>query len=294
MYVVAGVTGNTGSIVARELLAQGEQVRVIVREERKGAAWRERGAQVAVADLGDAAALTRALTGAKGAYLLVPPNVGATDVLADRARVADALAKAVRDAGVPHVVMLSSVAAHRPRGTGPIVTVHDAEAKLRAATRGALTFLRAAYFMDNWGASVQAVTQQGVLPTFLPPGLPFAQVSTEDIGRTAARLLREPPAAGRVRVVELEGPEAASAEDVARAFAAATGKPVNVVALPATTAAQTLQGLGLGASMAGLYQEMFEGLASGVLAFEGGPGTVHVRGQVPLAEAVRALVAPRA
>jgi len=290
MYVVAGVTGNTGSVVARELLAQGEQVRVVVREESKGAAWRARGAQVAVADLADVTALTQALTGAKAAYLLLPPTVTAPDVLADRAQVASALAQAVRASGVPHVVFLSSVAAHRPSGTGPILTVRDAEAKLRAAAPGALTFLRPAYFMDNWGASVGAVTQQGVLPTFLPPGLRIAQVSTEDIGRTAARLLREPPVGGGVRVVELEGPEAASAEDVARAFAQATGKPVNVVALPAAAAEQTLQGFGMGASMARLYREMFEGLAAGVLSFEGGPGITHVRGEVPLADAVRALV----
>ncbi len=41
MFVVAGVTGNTGKIVAEMLLAQKRPVRVIVRDEKKAAAWRE-------------------------------------------------------------------------------------------------------------------------------------------------------------------------------------------------------------------------------------------------------------
>src|ERR1051325_5750281 len=36
MYVVAGVTGHTGGAVAEALLAQGEKVRVIVRDADRG------------------------------------------------------------------------------------------------------------------------------------------------------------------------------------------------------------------------------------------------------------------
>lgn len=36
MYAVAGVTGNTGSVVADELLRRGKEVRVIVRNAEKG------------------------------------------------------------------------------------------------------------------------------------------------------------------------------------------------------------------------------------------------------------------
>ncbi|HWL85044.1 MAG TPA: NmrA family NAD(P)-binding protein, partial [Polyangiaceae bacterium] len=70
MFVIAGVTGNTGSVVAETLLARGEMVRVIVREAAKGASFAARGAEVAVASLDDSAALSKALAGAKGAYLL--------------------------------------------------------------------------------------------------------------------------------------------------------------------------------------------------------------------------------
>ena len=78
-YVVAGVSGNTGRVAAQVLLDAGERVRVVVRDAAKGEAWRAKGAEVAVADLGDASALAAALSGAKGAYLLLPPNMASGD-----------------------------------------------------------------------------------------------------------------------------------------------------------------------------------------------------------------------
>src|SRR5690349_23507736 len=76
MFVVAGVTGKTGAVVARALLAAKKPVRVLVRDERKGAAWRDEGAEVrVVTTLDDEAALTSALERAEGAYLLSPPDL---------------------------------------------------------------------------------------------------------------------------------------------------------------------------------------------------------------------------
>src|ERR1043165_7598852 len=74
MYAIAGVSGHTGSVAAETLLAQGKPVRVIVRDAAKGAAWSQKGAEVAVASLEDTAALTRALTGVAGAFVLLPPQ----------------------------------------------------------------------------------------------------------------------------------------------------------------------------------------------------------------------------
>src|SRR6266576_2040536 len=78
-FVVAGVSGNTGKVVAESLLAQKRGVKVVVRDSAKGEPWKAKGAEVAVADLGDADALARALRGAEGAYLLIPPNFATAD-----------------------------------------------------------------------------------------------------------------------------------------------------------------------------------------------------------------------
>jgi uncharacterized protein YbjT (DUF2867 family) len=98
MYAIAGVTGNTGSVVAETLLAQGKPVRVIVRDAAKGEPWRANGAEVAVASLDDAAALTRALTGVEGAYLLIPPNLSTTTPLENDARLTRVFAEEIQAA----------------------------------------------------------------------------------------------------------------------------------------------------------------------------------------------------
>ena len=78
MFVVLGATGNTGSVVADTLLSRKQPVRIVVRSADKGAAWKAKGAEIAVASLDEVSSLSEALQGAKGVYLLVPPNYGAT------------------------------------------------------------------------------------------------------------------------------------------------------------------------------------------------------------------------
>ena len=77
MFVVVGATGNTGSAVVETLLSRKQPVRIVARSADKGAAWKAKGAEIAVASLDDVSALTKAFEGAKGFYLLVPPNYGA-------------------------------------------------------------------------------------------------------------------------------------------------------------------------------------------------------------------------
>src|ERR671931_2015247 len=230
MYAISGVTGHTGSVVAETLLAQGKQVRVVVRDAAKGARWLARGAQVAMADLDDADALTRAFAGTQGAYVLLPPKPDSTNPLGTNAKLVATIANAVRASGVPHVVLLSSLGAQHADGTGPIRALHVAEREL-AATGAGFTAVRAAYFQENWGASLGTLAS-GAIYSFLPTDLSFPQVSTIDIGRAAAAALVEGAARGETRVIELTGPREVSGEDIARALTKLTGKPVRVDAAP--------------------------------------------------------------
>jgi uncharacterized protein YbjT (DUF2867 family) len=289
MFAAAGVSGHTGKVVAETLLAQHEPVRVIVRDTAKGEEWRKRGAEVAVADLDDADALTKALRGASGAYLLLPPMMSSTHVRGDNARKVGAIAKAIDASGVKHVVFLSSIASQHDDGTGPILSTHDAEVAL-SKSRVDVTFLRAPYFMENLAGSLYAL-DKGELPTFLQLEKPFPMVATQDIGTTAAKLLLE---SGHGKsVVELHGPREYSQKDVAAALSKITGKTVTAKQGPEDAMIPAFTAGGLNAHWAALYQEMIHGMNTGHVAFEGGKIRTAM-GTTELDVVLRRLIAPKA
>ena len=286
MFVVAGVTGNTGSVVAQTLLDRKQPVRVIVRAADKGAAWKARGAEVAVASLDDVQALTEAFEGVTGAYLLVPPNYTATSYLDDRKKVSEALAKAVKASGLSHVVFLSSIGAHLPEGTGPIRIVRYGEQQLGAVAKN-LTILRPPSFLDNWTPVLGAAKAQGVLPSFITPDRKIPMISTRDIGRIAAEQLI---AGGQGRkVLELSGPEDYSPNDIAVALGKILKRSVTVQHAPLSAVVPTFKSFGFSEDAARLFEEMYTCIERGALVHEK-QGATHLRGLVTATDALQRLV----
>src|SRR5579859_3310691 len=117
MHVILGASGNTGSIVANSLLSAGKKVRVVGRDSGRLQRFVDKGAEAFVAELSDAAALTKAFSGARAAYLLLPP-VKSREV---QERESDAIAKAVKESSLRYAVHLSSYGAQVPENTGPLV-----------------------------------------------------------------------------------------------------------------------------------------------------------------------------
>jgi uncharacterized protein YbjT (DUF2867 family) len=285
MYAIAGVTGQTGRAVAEALHAKGQPLRVIVRDDKKGARWQERGAEVAVASLDDEAALTRALSGAKGAYVLLPPVAATTDFFGSRARMIAAIGGAVVNARLPHLVFLSSIAAHLPERTGPIVAAYQGERSFEKLGI-AVTFVRAAYFLENYGAVLPAATHDGVLPSFFPAAFTHAVVTTTDIGRTAAQALLDGPR-GR-RVIELSGPADVTPADIAAALGRILGRTVQVVEAPLDAVVPTFMSFGMSQHMSEIYREMYAGFLAGDVTWEG--RGEPMRGSVGVAEGLRAML----
>ena len=284
MYAIAGVSGNTGSVVANTLLAAGKPVRVIVRDAAKGAPWKAKGAEVAVASLDDRGALAAALKGAEGAYLLIPPGgFGETNIPANRAKTTAAILGAVADAKPGHVVMLSSIGAQHAEGTGPIKHLKPLEDGLRASGVPS-TFLRAAFFMENWAGVAPGAIQGGTLYYALGTRIP--QVATPDIGKVAARLLVE-GAPKQSRVVNLAGPADLDLNETAAALAKVAGKPIAAVTVPASAMIEALVGMGASRELAELYGEMSVAMNAGKLAWEGEPE----RGSITLEQRLGQLLA---
>lgn len=285
MFVITGATGHTGSVAAETLLAAGKKVRAVVRDPAKAERLKTLGAEVFVADLTDQAALARAVRGAEGVFVLSPPDVTARDFIAEREQLTQRQVDTLAAEKVPHVVLLSSIGAQQPAGTGPILSVRNFEQQLRAAGLAA-TFVRAGYFVENWGAVVHPVKSDGVLPSFLPAGQRIPAVSTVDVGKTLARALLDGPRG--VRVIELSGPSDVSANDAAAAFSKILGKQVSVVEAPLDAVVPTFTSFGMSENIAGLFREMYQGFAQGTVV--AAPDSEHVRGTTPLETTLRALL----
>jgi uncharacterized protein YbjT (DUF2867 family) len=287
MYLVAGVTGNTGSVAASVLLEKKQPVRVLVRSEDKGKPWRDKGAEVAVASLEDAAGLARAMERVKGAYLLVPPDMRTTDFMGRGRRILGAMTEALGSARVPHVVFLSSIGAQHAKGNGPVAMLHEGEERLGGLRATRASFIRAAYFMENIRPVIDVARTQGILPCTFDPNLRISMIATGDIGRTAAQALLEPPV--HKEIIELESLQEWSHADAAHILGKLLGRAVQAVRIPEEGVVPTFVQSGFSENLANLFKEMAKGIESGVLRFQGGDAR-HVRGPSTLENVLAKLV----
>src|SRR5437016_9317890 len=96
MYVIVGASGNTGSIIANSLLSKGKKVRIIGRDAERLERFVRKSAEAFTTELSDAAALTKAFSGARAAYLILPPVKSRKD----QERQSDAIAKTVKESAL--------------------------------------------------------------------------------------------------------------------------------------------------------------------------------------------------
>lgn len=165
MYIVSGATGHTGSVVAKILLEKGLPVRVIVHSEGKGKVLKDLGAEVAVADLQDADALTEALKGGTVFYLMNPPAYQSEDQFAELEKLLAAAKTAIENSTLEKVVALSSVGSQLASGTGNILTTHKLE-KMLESLNIPVTFVRAGSFMENWNSGLEQAKTKGFCRAF--------------------------------------------------------------------------------------------------------------------------------
>lgn len=266
MFVVSGATGNTGSVVAQTLIDRGQPVRVIVRSDEKGARWKAKGAEVAVADFMDKDAMSKALEGASGAYFLLPPDLANEDFIGASRNRADAIVAASIAARLPHAVLLSSVGAQHGDRVGPISTIARLEKSFLAAAIP-LTAVRPGYFLENIREVLPAVLQDGVYPSMiLPLDFRIDMVASDDIARTVAEALINPPTVAH-RVIELKGAGRYSAQDIAAALSKSLNRDIAAVAVPREGWVDALRQGGLSLQSAESLAEMHENINNGRIDF---------------------------
>jgi len=265
MYAITGATGNTGSVIAAKLLARGKKVRVIGRDARRLQDFVRKGAEAFVADVTDAEALTKALTGAEAAYAMIPPNPASPDVSGYQERVSDALVAAITKAGVGHVALLSSVGADKPQKVGPVVGLHNFEQKLDSVAGLNALYVRAGYFMQNTLAQIGVIQNFGLLGGPLRADLAVPMIAARDIGDWAAEELLRLNFSGK-QARELLGQRNLTFKEVASVIGQAIGRPtLGYSQFPPALIKPALLQAGMSSNMADLILEMSEALNSGYM-----------------------------
>lgn len=233
-YVITGATGQIGSAAIDYLLLKSVPIRAVIRSENKSTSFTSRNIEVAIADLTDADALTKAFKNAKAVFAMNPTAVDSPDMIAAARRVSDALAIAVKANQVPRVVVLSSVGSEKNSGTGDILTTNILENALKDIAPQ-VVMVRCAWFMENWLNAVSAVKAGhspvlGSLLQRLDQKLPH--IATDDIGYTVSEYLTKPIQQNSANlIIELEGPEPYSPKDVAEIVSQKLGRNIPVAAL---------------------------------------------------------------
>jgi len=221
MYVVIGATGNTGKIVAKTLLSQNKKVRAIGRNAER---LNLLGAEPFVGDITDKESMKRAFEGCDAGYLMVAPDPANPDFLGYQKKATEAITAAVESSRMKHVVLLSSVGADKPSGTGPIAGLHAFEERLTQISGLNALFVRAGYFMENTLPQVGAIKQMGAVAGPLKAELKVPMIATRDIGQYAADALSALSFRGH-QARELLGQRDISYAEVTAIIGNAIGKP---------------------------------------------------------------------
>jgi uncharacterized protein YbjT (DUF2867 family) len=265
MIVVLGASGHTGNIVARTLLARGQKVRAVGRNAEHLQPLTALGAEISTADASNTSALSNAFKNADAAYVLLPPNVSDNDVRAYQDRVSDAIAAAVRAAGIKHVVALSSIGADKSSGTGPVVGLHNLEQKLNAIDGVNVLHLRAGYFMENTLPQVRVIRAMGNVVGPVHPTLKLPMIATRDIGGAAADALLHREFRGK-QIRELLGQRDLDYTEATSIIGKAIGKPsLGYVQAPDEQLRPAMGQMGMSSNFVGLLLEMSHALNSGYM-----------------------------
>ena len=265
MHVIAGATGNTGRPIIERLLSEGKQVRAIARNAEHLKPLAAQGAEPFVGSLEDPDAMARAFTGAEAVYTLIPPNVTAPDFRAYQNRIGEALATAIKKAGVSYVVNLSSIGAHLAEKVGPIKGLHDVEQRLNKLEGTHVLHLRPTFFMENLLMNIQMIKTMGIHGTPLKADVALPMIATRDIAAEAAERLLRLDFKGKV-VKELLGPKEFTMAEITAILGKAIGKePLPYVQFPYDDAEKAMVGMGLSPDVARGYIEMYRAFNDGIL-----------------------------
>lgn len=259
---VAPASTKTGAATIRSLFAQAakENISISIRAFYRNLAkapeefTSKPNFQAIKGDIADSKTLD--FQGVDSVVTITPPDFESSDIVKEAERLSANVRKAFETAGcVKKLVLLSSVAAHLEHGVvsppspmsyptltrfqGEIKTNNAAERIFRTATVPHKTFVRCAYFMENWTMFPDGLKAPDPFfySTVTPVDYRFPMIAIKDIGETLAHealtipkeeTARNSDGTTLPRIYELHGPEDYTPMDVKAVLSKAINKEVEI------------------------------------------------------------------
>ena len=187
-FFIVGATGQQGGGVARNLLQQGQRVRVLTRNAAKAEALKTKGAEVFVGDVTDRAVLDSALKGVDGVFAMTTPFEAGMEAEVQQGKT---LADAAKQANVPHFVFTSVGGADKNSGIPHFETKWQVEQYIQQLGLPS-TILRPTFFMENFATFFREGIQQGNLVLPMKPETSLQMIAVQNIGEFGATALLDP------------------------------------------------------------------------------------------------------
>jgi uncharacterized protein YbjT (DUF2867 family) len=280
----AGSLGNVSNPLVKKLIAAGHEVTVITSNPDKRNAIEELGAIAAVGSVSNADFLTTAFNDADAVYTMMPPSIGSTNMIQNIADAGQAYAQAIKAAGVPRVVMLSSIGADAPEGTGPIQGVHRVEQIFQQLPGVNVTILRSGFFYVNFLRDIPMIKQRNIFGNNYNGDDKLVLTHPEDIAAAAAEELQT---GGNGFEVKYIVSDISTGSEVASLFGQAIGNPaLSWTTIPDEQLEQGMLAAGLSSELAALLTELGQGMRAGIITRDFFATGAKVTGKIKLKQFV--------
>jgi uncharacterized protein YbjT (DUF2867 family) len=277
-----GSLGNVAKPLIEKLIAAGHQVTVITTKDDRKAEITSLGATAAIGSIIDAAFLAKAFDGADAVYTMMPPSMGTANMIGNIAAAGQAYADAIKAAGVKRVVMLSSVGADAPAGTGPVQGVYHVEQALSGLAGVHVTVLRSGFFYVNFFRDIPLIRNMGIFGNNYSGDDRLALTHPDDL---ASAIAAELQAKGNGFEIKYVVSDIATGNELAALFGKATGKPeLTWTEIPDEQLKQGMLAGGLPEELAGLITELGQGVRKGIVMKDFFAKGGHTTGKIKLGQ----------